>query len=117
MSDKCPTCGQAAPKHSLHKIARLFVDANPAAGRSYTREDETPDERAANLIRKGYVGLGDPGGWSEGNPIATIISEPAGGPDDCVPPANYHDGPWPVLNDPNLYWEWVNAAVGAVWED
>ncbi len=77
-------------------------------------------ERAANLIRLGYLVPGDPAGWANsGTPVATLFCERKGGERDCFVPQYYYGGSAEVdraseiLGD--LYFEWVNSAVAQVW--
>lgn len=98
------------------RVALALAKANSYAG--YTKEGETVEQRADNLIRCGYVVEGDPGEWSEGA-LATIYMEPNGGPGDCGIPLDYWGRGMEhsfkasgYLGD--CYIEFVNAAVAAV---
>ena len=98
------------------EVALAFAKAWSIAGRKVADRAEPVADRAANLVRCGYVVAGDPCEWGEGQRVealATVFGERRGGPGDCEPPVDYWDG-WPVL-DGHLWWEWVNAAVGLVY--
>lgn len=110
-------------KPTVEEIALAFAKADKLAGLSCTPFDkaETEEQRAANMIRCGYIVAGDPGGWADGGEaIASIFCEQRGGDDDCIPPADYYaefGRQWAEIGEhlPGFYWEWVNAAVGLVW--
>lgn len=99
---------------TTYELALAFAKVDPLAGQDCKACTGQPAaDRAANMVRMGYVKAGDPGEWGSGSAVATIYSEPMGGEGDCQPPADYH-GRWPVIQLAGLWWEWQNCAVGLV---
>ena len=101
-------------------IAIAFCKADQRVGRSFMCEQhETVESRADNLVRCGYIRLGDPGEWCspDSKPVATIYAEQKGGEDDCIPPIEYYGRRWVELGHflPGYYWEWNNPAVAHLW--
>lgn len=101
----------------LDHIAIEIARANPEAGSTRGGPNDRAT-RAHRLVAKGYVVLGDPAGWAsdDARPLATMFTEPKGGPGDCAPPARYYsDNPFWEFEATDMWWEWQNAAVAFVW--
>lgn len=119
-------------KKYARRVAIALCKANPLAGIPHEHFEEeaskcplTLTQRAENLLKEvgsygAYVVEGDPGGW-DGGSLCTIYMEPKGGPGDVLMPLDYWgDGVAVaarasyILGD--VYIEFVNPAVAAVWE-
>ena len=119
-------------KKYARRVAIALCKANPLAGIPHEHFEEeaskrplTLTQRAENLLKEvgsygAYVVEGDPGGW-DGGSLCTIYMEPKGGPGDVMMPLDYWgDGVGVaarasyILGD--VYIEFVNPAVAAVWE-
>ena len=119
-------------KKYARRVAIALCKANPLAGIPHEQGVEeaskrplTLTQRAENLLKEvgsygAYVVEGDPGGW-DGGSLCTIYMEPKGGPGDVLMPLDYWgDGVAVaarasyILGD--VYIEFVNPAVAAVWE-
>ena len=121
-------------KKYARRVAMALCKANPLAGIPWEGEhfDEgtgkcllTLTQRANNLLKEvghygAYVVEGDPSQWSGGS-LCTIYMEPKGGPGDVLMPLDYWgtgvevaERASDILGD--VYIEFVNAAVAAVWE-
>jgi len=119
-------------KKYARRVAIALCKANPLAGIPHEHFEEeaskcplTLTQRAENLLKEvgsygAYVVEGDPGGW-DGGSLCTIYMEPKGGTGDVMMPLDYWgDGTEVaaqasgILGD--VYIEFVNPAVAAVWE-
>ena len=115
------------PKITALQVATALAKVNPNAGQSYSvTEPQSVKVRAANLLQDTkygpYVAPGDPFGWSEGKPLATILMECKGHKGDCGVPLDYYAGGFQhaaeasdLLDGGHI--EFVNAAVALVWAD
>ena len=119
-------------KKYARRVAMALCKANTLAGIPHEHFEEeaskcplTLTQRAENLLKEvgsygAYVVEGDPSQWSGGS-LCTIYMEPKGGPGDVLMPLDYWGTGFEVAERASdilgdVYIEFVNAAVAAVWE-
>jgi|TARA_R110000824_G_scaffold3224_1_gene14920 hypothetical protein len=121
-------------KKYARRVAMALCKANTLAGIPWEGEhfeEETSKclltltQRAENLLKEvgsygAYVVEGDPSQWSGGS-LCTIYMEPKGGPGDVLMPLDYWGTGFEVAERASdilgdVYIEFVNPAVAAVWE-
>lgn len=112
-------------------VARAIVKASPLAGIpiDLSLEDwesgnmPSDEERARNLVERGYVKSGDHNGWAPGG-RATVFCEQHGGEGDCHVPFDFYEGGLDrsfeasvALKEAGVdgFFEWANAAVLGVY--
>ena len=119
-------------KKYARRVAMALCKANTLAGIPHEHFEEeaskcplTLTQRAENLLKEvgsygAYVVEGDPSQWSGGS-LCTIYMEPKGGPGDVLMPLDYWGTGFEVAERASdilgdVYIEFVNPAVAAVWE-